>query len=132
MARHSEMNESKFERAISYVLITGVVISLLFELIGILTFYRSYRDLHISENQALFLHGRNFFSFLIDLFRGGYFKKPPVLLMALGIAILILTPYVRVVMSVFYFAAVRNTKYVLITLFVLIILTLSLAIVSTP
>jgi uncharacterized membrane protein len=42
------------------------------------------------------------------------------------IAVLILTPYARVVMSVLYFIGRRDIKYTLITLFVLILLTLSL------
>jgi uncharacterized membrane protein len=45
-----------------------------------------------------------------------------------GVVILILTPYVRVLMSVLYFAWEKNTKYILITLFVLLLLTISLAV----
>jgi uncharacterized membrane protein len=37
-----------------------------------------------------------------------------------------MTPYLRVVASVVYFGLVRNAKYLIITLFVLIILTASL------
>jgi uncharacterized membrane protein len=47
--------------------------------------------------------------------------------MTLGIAILMLTPYVRVILSVIHFSRERNIKYVLITLFVLALLTISLA-----
>jgi uncharacterized membrane protein len=38
---------------------------------------------------------------------------------------LILTPYLRVIMSVFYFIWEKNIQYIGITLFVLIILTIS-------
>jgi uncharacterized membrane protein len=48
--------------------------------------------------------------------------------MSVGVVILILTPYVRVLMSVLYFAWEKNTKYILITLFVLLLLTISLAV----
>jgi uncharacterized membrane protein len=37
-----------------------------------------------------------------------------------------ITPYVRVLASVVYFGVVRNLKYVIITAFVLVILTASL------
>ena len=50
----------------------------------------------------------------------------PLYLMTLGITVLILTPYVRTVMSAFYFASMKDVKYLLITLFVLVILTVSL------
>ena len=51
----------------------------------------------------------------------------PRLLINLGIALLMLTPYVRVLASTFYFAlAERNPKYTLFTGFVLAVLTYSL------
>jgi uncharacterized membrane protein len=46
--------------------------------------------------------------------------------MALGMAILILTPYVRAVLSVVYFASRKNLTYLIVTLFVLIVLTVSM------
>jgi uncharacterized membrane protein len=47
-------------------------------------------------------------------------------LMALGLVLLMLTPYLRVVASAVYFAFSRNYKYVAITLIVLAMLTASL------
>jgi len=47
--------------------------------------------------------------------------------MTLGVATLILTPFVRVIASALYFVWRKNTKYVLITAFVLVALTVSLA-----
>jgi uncharacterized membrane protein len=120
--------EERFDRAIGYVLITGVVISLLVEAIGILLYYLSYGHFDISEERTLFIHGRNYFDFLIELFQGGSMDKKAVFLMSLGVVILILTPYVRVLMSVLYFAWEKNIKYILITLFVLVLLTISLAV----
>jgi uncharacterized membrane protein len=46
--------------------------------------------------------------------------------MVLGIAALILTPYIRAITSVIYFASRKNLKYCLITFFVLAVLTMSL------
>jgi uncharacterized membrane protein len=49
-------------------------------------------------------------------------------LMTLGIVLLILTPYIRAVLSVIYFGSRGNLKYLVITSFVLAILTVSLLI----
>jgi uncharacterized membrane protein len=117
---------SKFERAISYLLIIGVILSLILEVIGIIVFYHVYGNLEISENGRMFIHAENFFNFVYRLFEGAYAQDKAILIMVLGISILILTPYLRVIMSVFYFIRERNIQYIGITLFVLIILTISL------
>lgn len=118
--------ESKFEKAISYLLIIGVSISILFEIIGLSLFYYYFRHLNISGIGMMFIHGKNFFSFLTELFRGEYAQNNAILFMTFGITILILTPYLRVLISIIYFAFNRNIKYTIITLFVFIILTISL------
>ena len=48
-------------------------------------------------------------------------------LMTLGLITLISTPYIRVITSVIYFTWEKNRKYLLVTLFVLILLTANLA-----
>ena len=51
----------------------------------------------------------------------------PRLLVSLGVAVLLFTPYLRVLASVVFFAAVeRNWKYTVFTSFVLVVLTYSL------
>jgi uncharacterized membrane protein len=117
---------SGFERAISYLLIIGVITSLILELIGMIFFYHIYGNLDVSENGRMFILGDNFFNFMHRLFRGEYAQDRSIFIMVLGISILILTPYLRVIMSVFYFIYERNFKYAAITLFVLMILTISL------
>jgi uncharacterized membrane protein len=119
--------ESKFERIIGYILISGVVISLFLEVIGIILYYRSYGQFKILEDKAVFIHGKNFFYFLVELIQGEHIRQKALWLMTLGIAILMLTPYVRVILSVIHFSREKNSKYVLITLFVLALLTISLA-----
>jgi uncharacterized membrane protein len=74
----------------------------------------------------MFIRGQNFFYFLLGLLRKGTIQEKGLWLMTLGIAILILTPYVRVIMSVAYFIGRKDIKYSLITLFVFILLTISL------
>ena len=119
--------ESKLETTISYLLIIGVIFSLILEVFGLILFYYSFANLNILENKFVFIHGENFFSFVITLFQGENVQNTGILFMTLGLVALISTPYVRVITSVLYFAWEKNRKYVLVTLFVLVILTVSLA-----
>ncbi len=118
--------ETLLETWISYVLIAGVTISLMLEAAGIILFLRAAHSAAISEQPGVFVHGHDFFTFLGGLLTEHAAGTPGLRLMILGIAVLILTPYVRAVMSVVYFAAEKNIKYFFITLFVLIVLTVSL------
>jgi uncharacterized membrane protein len=120
--------ESRLETAISYLLIIGVVLSLALETAGIAIFYKSRGSLDILlQDKAMFIQGRDFFSFLYQLFARGPMQNTGIFLMTLGIAALILTPFVRVIVSALYFAWKRDARYVLITAFVLVALTVSLA-----
>ena len=119
--------ESKLETIISYILIIGVVASILLEVIGITIFYKSYGNLNISEANAMFIRGQNFFYFIYEQVQRTYLSESALLFMTLGLIILILTPYIRAITSVSYFVWKKNHKYVLITLFVMIVLTVSLA-----
>jgi len=74
----------------------------------------------------MFVRDQNFFYFLSDLLRRGSTQEEGLWLMTLGIAILILTPYARVIMSILYFIGRKDMKYTLITLFVFTLLTISL------
>jgi uncharacterized membrane protein len=72
------------------------------------------------------IHGRDFFSFIYGLFSGQSNPGAAIWLITVGIVLLILTPFVRVIISVFYFGWEKNFKYVVITLFVFVVLVLSL------
>jgi uncharacterized membrane protein len=119
--------ETKLETWISLVLIVGVAISLILLGAGTVLFYRSSHSTAISLEPTVFIRGQDFFTFLIGLVMESPEGPSPLYLMTLGIAVLILTPYVRAAMSVIYFASMKNVKYLIITLFVLVILTVSLA-----
>ena len=118
--------ESKLETAISYLLIIGVIFSLILEAIGLTLFYYSFANLNILENEVVFIREENFFSFVITTLQGENIQNSAILFMTLGLITLISTPYIRVITSVIYFAWEKNRKYLLLTLFVLIILTVSL------
>ncbi|HXZ35322.1 MAG TPA: DUF1634 domain-containing protein [Thermodesulfobacteriota bacterium] len=120
-------SESKLSLAISYLLTAGVLTSLILMAVGILLFYFQFGNLAISEKKVMFLQEKNFFYFLYDLLKGGNSQEKSLWIMTLGIAVLILTPFARVILSVVYFFLEKDFKFSLITLWVLLILTLSLA-----
>jgi uncharacterized membrane protein len=120
--------ESKLETAISYLLVAGIAASLLLIIVGLIFFYNSFGNLDISlSNSSMYIHGQNFFSFIYDLITNRLAQGKAILFVSLGIATLLLTVYARVIVSVFYFARKKDIKYTVITAFVLIAITLSLA-----
>jgi len=119
--------EAKLETIISYLLIAGVIVSLILEAIGIILYYGTYGNVQVSQNPNVFIIGQNFFAFIIYQTQHLFGMQNALLFMLLGLIILILTPYIRAITSVIYFAWEKHYKYVLITLFVLIVLTVSLA-----
>ena len=118
--------ESSLETGISYVLIIGVILSLILEVIGLIMYRSSFGNLAYSNDASMYIHGTNFFAFLVDVFTGKLAHSNAIRVMIAGIAVLILTPYIRLIASVFYFGWEKNIKYVLITLFVTVVITLSL------
>ncbi len=125
--RRPGSGEPKLETGISFILISGVIVSIILELIGIILLYYTYGHLNISQDTNMFIKGHNFFSFIYETFSRKHPSGSAVLFMTAGVITLILTPYIRIIASVIYFAWEKNTKYVLITLFVLLVVTLSLA-----
>lgn len=118
--------ETKLETGVSYVLITGVVVSFILEVTGMVLYYKAFHSMAIERGSTISFQGSDFFAFLRSVLLKPSTQSPSVRLMILGIAVLILTPYARAILSVAYFAVTRNVKYVVITLFVLVILTISL------
>jgi len=75
----------------------------------------------------MYIRGGDFFTFVLEQFQGKQVQGNAIQFMTAGIIVLILTPYIRVIASVLYFGWEKNTKYVLIALFVFAVVTLSLA-----
>jgi len=128
MTIQPEDSESKFERAISVILLGGVLISLFLISAGIVLFLATHGHLSVSKTASVYIRGENFFEFLYGLLQGKDAREKDFLLITWGILILILTPYVRVIVSALHFMRIKDLKYTLFTLFVLIILTVSLAV----
>jgi uncharacterized membrane protein len=122
-----DRREGDLDIAISYVLIIGVLASVVIEAYGIIRYYLSYGNLNIAFNSGLSMKGTDFFSYAAKLgqqLTAGMLTPEQIL--GLGIVVLMVTPYLRVIASVVYFGWVKNRKYLFITLFVLIVLTVSL------
>jgi uncharacterized membrane protein len=112
------------ESLVGYILLIGVLLSVALLVVGFVWRWARAGNLRFEHSIA----GMNFFEFIVSTLRQ-MTSQPlrPRLFLNMGIGILMLTPFVRVLASVFYFAFVEhNWKYTLFTGFVLGVLTYSL------
>ena len=121
------MRRLTLEDVIGYILVIGVATSLLIESAGLALYVadRGAIEIDLSDLEAC-ARPRDFFAYMIDVTSSVLGNPNYASVMALGLVLLMLTPYIRVVASVVYFAFYRNYKYVVITLIVFAILTASL------
>ena len=112
------------ESLVGYTLLGGVLLSMSLVAAGLAWHWVAWGDLRFDYA----LPATTVAGFVATDFRQLFSEAPrPRLLMNLGLAVLMLTPYVRVLASMVYFACVeRNGKYTLFTAFVLGTLTYSL------
>ena len=112
------------EGLVGYILLTGVLLSVALLVVGFIWRWARVGNLRFEHSIA----GVNFFEFILSTLRQMTSETlRPRFFLNMGIGILMLTPFVRVLASVFYFAFVEhNWKYTLFTSFVLIVLTYSL------
>jgi len=112
------------EALIGSILLAGVLLSVVLIVVGLIWYGIKTGNLALN----FMIKGMNLYHFLvddIDQFRSG--NITPGLFIDLGIAALLLTPFVRVLVSVFYFMiAERNWKFVFFTGFVCSVLIYSL------
>lgn len=116
--------QQKMDATVGLILMVGVLASMALIVSGYV--WRWINTGHMAMDYQI--PATNLFQFWIEDVRqalmGGW---RPRLLVSLGIALLMATPYVRVLVSVFHFAFVqKNLKYTLFTLLVFSILTASL------
>jgi len=123
----TEDKESKLETVISILLIAGVVASVALEAVGIALYFGVYGNVDVSSNSAVYIQGENFFAFVVEKVQNLFVSENALAFMTMGIVVLVLTPYIRGITSAIYFGWEKNWKYLAITLFVLLVLTLSLA-----
>ena len=112
------------EILIGYILLVGVLLSMALLIIGLAWHWATTGHLRLEYP----IMGMNLFEFVhISLRQIASGAIHPRLMVNLGIAVVMFTPYVRVLASMLYFALVeRNGKYTLFTGFVFSVLTYSL------
>ncbi len=125
---------TRMELTISYALRGGVLLSAAVILIGIMWFgitrdtgYARVLPHHLSD--LLVFHqtsGPGFFPTSLQAVLTGAFAGKPYAIIGLGMLLLIATPVMRVALSALFFLAQRDWLYTGITLFVLVVLVLSL------
>ena len=122
--KRDEALEARMDVLVSYVLLTGVVTSVILVVLGLAWHWLNTGQLGVDYR----ISGMNLFEFVIDDLRQVTSAEVrPRLLVSHGIAALMLTPFVRVLASLLFFAfAEHNRKYVVFTGFVLSVLTFSL------
>lgn len=123
-SKASPAGQEKMDRLVGYLLLGGVALSMALIVVGLI--WRFVRIGHFSLDHQL--AGMNLFQFLLTEIRSATTGNlSPRTLVDGGIAILMLTPYLRVFASMIYFmVGLRNWKYTLFTGIVLGVLTFSL------
>lgn len=113
---------------ISWILRIGVVLSVLFNAAGLLLDYAQTgsASLNLVAGSSWNVREGNFFDFAYSTTRSVFGGFTPVELASLGIVILMLTPYIRVIAAVLYYGVERDWNYVAITFFVFTVITLGL------
>jgi len=116
--------EFDMDAVVGYILLIGVLISLVLVVSALIWRWIDTRALSFDYK----LTGMNLFQLVLDEVRlAAHGMLRPRLLLSLGIAMLMLTPYIRVLASMVYFmAALKNWKYSVFTAIVLLTLTYSL------
>ena len=112
------------EVLVGYILLIGVLLSVFLIALGVAWHWLTTGQLGLAYS----ITGMNLYQFVLsDVGQLTHGVVRPRLFVSLGIAVLMLTPFVRVLVSMLYFAFVeRNRKYTLFTGFVLAVLTYSL------
>ena len=121
---HDRELQERMELMVGYVLQAGVLLSGLLLAAGLIWHYAATGRLTFDFS----IKGMNLYELLVkDVCQAICGSARPRLLISLGILVLLLTPYVRVLSSMAYFAVVeRNCKYTVFTGFVFVVLTYSL------
>lgn len=113
---------------ISWILRAGVVVSLVLEAAGILLNYASTAGSSLSPSGVWQAKAGNFFVYIAATLGSATSGITSFNLVALGIVVLMLTPYIRVIAAFVYYVVERDWKYVGITAFVTAVITLGLAV----
>lgn len=119
-----ESRQLEMDVLVGYILLGGVLLSMALIVVGLIWKYVQTGGVHLDYELA----GMNLFQFVVSEVHLAILREVrPRLLINMGIAVLMLTPFFRVLASMVYFLVVlKNWKYTVFTLFVLLVLTGSL------
>jgi len=119
-----EWRQLEMDVLVGYILLCGVLLSMALIVAGLLWKYIQTGGVRLEYELA----GMNLFQFVVsEIHLAALGQIRPRLLINMGIVVLMLTPFFRVLASVVYFLVVlKNWKYTAFTLFVLLVLTGSL------
>lgn len=120
----AESRQLEMDVLVGYILLGGVLLSMALIVAGLVWKYIQTGGVRFDYELA----GMNLFQFVMtEIHIAALGQVRPRLLINIGIAVLMLTPFFRVLASMVYFLAVlKNWKYTVFTLFVLLVLTGSL------
>jgi uncharacterized membrane protein len=124
----STNGQSGLDRVIIGLLITGVMVSIVLEIVGMVLFLHYHGRLAVSPETTAYIHGRDLGFLVYHLTTMIPKQGIDIFLMTLGIIVLVMTPFTRVIVSIAYFAIERDLKFFCITLFVLTVLLASVLI----
>jgi len=119
-------NSVTLESIIGYTLLICVIVALSLEILGLILYISTSKNISITLDQRLCIQEKDFFSYAVRTINSTMRRPNFLNLMSLGLVVLMFTPYLRAVLSVAYFILARNYKYTLITSFVLVVITASL------
>lgn len=120
----TEARQLEMDVLVGYILLGGVLLSMALIIAGLFWKYVQSGGVRLEYELA----GMNLFQFVVsEIHLAVLGQVRPRLLINMGIVVLMLTPFFRVLASVVYFLVVlKNWKYTIFTLFVLLVLTGSL------
>lgn len=114
---------------ISWILRVGVALSVVLEAAGVVLNYARTGESTLYPLDAMWrVSGGNFFDFTYSAARSLVTGVTPIALVSLGVVALMFTPYVRVAAAVVYYGVEKDWKYVAITSFVFLLITVALLI----
>ena len=119
-----EWRQLEMDALVGYILLGGVLLSMALIVAGLFWKYLQTGGVRLEYELA----GMNLFQFVVsEIHLAALGQIRPRLLINMGIVVLMLTPFFRVLASVVYFLVVlKNWKYTAFTVFVLLVLTGSL------
>jgi uncharacterized membrane protein len=120
----AETRQLEMDVLVGYILLSGVLLSMALIVAGLIWKFIQTGGVRLNYE----LGGMNLFQFVVSEIHLAVFgQMRPRLLVNMGIAVLMLTPFFRVLASAVYFLAIlKNWKYTVFTVFVLLVLTGSL------